>query len=789
MLNPESKRTFAMGTGTRASQYTKWKRRALATLIASACFPFTGDISFGQAPPKSQPTKPNTPPSKVPNAKKDTPPRKLTESEKAAQAVLNAYTDAANFQNSGAYPLAIEAWQKLLKNYPNDPLASKAKHYLGICYLQGDTPNYEQAISNLKAALQDPKIEVREETLVNLGRALFDSARNSEGDEKNKRLAESSSVFSKFLESYADGSFADQAIFYAGEAEYQLGKLDKAISFYRRLTESAATAKSAIRPDGFFALGVAYEEQNQPKLASEAYEAFLKSYPDHRLLREVQLRAAEQRLNLGNAAGAVELFQKLSTAKDAPLQDYVLYRYGYALAKAGKFNESSAVYQRLSKEFPSSKYANGSSLAAGQALMRDKNYDAAALVFNGLLAQKDESAAEAAHLLCQIKLAQNKPAEMVPIAKSALAWAAKFPQIVSLKMDLADGLAAGKETQGEARALYEQIANDHPEDGLAPRATYNVAFSALQLGQPADAKKWSETFAKRFTQDPLAPDVAYIFAESTLQLGQYKEAATAFEQLIAGQQTHPQRIDWELRLGHAEYLGGDLDKAVAHMDSVLNKSQDKLVQSEALFLKGASLVKQDKFPQAEEALKKCIATAPQWEQSDEAHLILAQAQTKASKPADAIKTLEKLVSDFPNSRFRTQAQYRLGQTAASNSDYQKAITYYDSVLAAKDKAYDDFAAFGKAFALMQLQNYQGALELLEKLSGKDRKDAIGAESRFARAVCLRNLGKNEDAIASLTELVSDSSSGFLPKNLSTNWDYCTRTWSSLIELQMRLDVL
>lgn len=737
-------------------------RQLLAALISFSFLHAAPEWSFGQAaaPPKvGQSNKPAPPSANVPTTNKGTPPRKLTEAEKAAQAVLNAYTDAANFQNSGAYPLAIEAWQKLLKNYPSDPLASKAKHYLGICYLQGETPDYPKAIANLRSALEDSKLEVREESLVNLGRALFDSARTTEGEEKNKKLAEASSVFSKFLESYADGSFADQAIFYAGEAEYQLGRLDKAISFYRRLTESPATSKSAIRPDGYFALGVAYEEQNQPKLAGEAYEEFLKAYPEHRLLREVQLRAAEQRLNQGNLQGAIDLFRKLSEDKNSPLQDYVLYRYGYALAKAGKFTESSAIYQRLSKEFPNSKYANGSSLAAGQALMRDKNYDGAAQAFKTLLPKQDETAAEAAHLLCQIALAQNKAADAVPVAKSALVWAGKMPQAVSLKLDLADGLSSLKDSQAEAKVLYEQIATQHADDPSAPRATYNVAFSALQLGNADEAKKWSETFAKRFAQDPLAPDVAYIFAESTLQLGQHKEAATAFEQLIAGQANNPQLLDWEMRLGHARYLGGDLDKAIAQMNAIIKRAPSKEIQAEASFLKGASLLKQDKFAEAEEALNQCISIAPQWTQSDEAHLILAQTQMKANKNDQAKKTLEKLIKDFPTSRFKTQAEYRLGQLSASTGNFPQAIIFYDSVLASKEKSYEDFAKFGKSYALMQMQEFQKALDLLTPLCAKERKDSIGAESRLAKAVCLRNLGKSADAAHFLAGLVADPTLG------------------------------
>ncbi|MDZ4849304.1 MAG: tetratricopeptide repeat protein [Pirellulaceae bacterium] len=691
---------------------------------------------------------------------KSTPPRKLTEAEKAAQAVLNAYTDAANFQNSGSYALAIEAWEKLLKSFPNDPLASKARHYLGLCYLRRDKADYETAIKYLRAALEDRKLEVREESLVELGRALSQSAMQTDASSKKKKLEEASKVFAAFLESYADGSYADQALFSAGEAEYQLGRYERAANYYRRLTDSnqPAMTKSALRPDALFSLGVVYEELKQNKLAMEAYEAFFKNYSKNRLANDVRLRLAEQYLALNKPTEAVELFAKASQEDNRDLQDYVLYRYGYALAKAGKFAESSKVYKELGEKFPQSPYASGSALAAGQALMRDKNFDQAAVYFKKLLANRDETASEAAHLLCQIAMMQGKAESAVPIARDALEWSASSPRFIALKMDLADGLASNQATLAEAKSMYEQIAVEHNDDAVAPRAAYNAAFSALQSGQLADAKRWSELFAKQYPQDALSPDVAYIYAESTLQLGQFAEAATAFEQLIAGQKDNPLRGAWELRLGHARFMAGDLDKAISQMMALAKDAKEKTVRAEAYFLIGASLMKQEKFSEAESALQRSLETAPNWSQADEALLVLAQAQLRGEKSKDAKKTLAKLLKDYPNSRFKQQAEFRVGQISASLGEFDQAISSYDSVLESNQgKNVKEVAAYGKAWVLMQKQDYQAAIELLKPLTQSDRQDAIAAEARLAHAICLRNTKKAAEAVADLERLVNEPS--------------------------------
>ncbi len=688
-------------------------------------------------PPRSAPTS---------TTKKAIPPRKLTEAEKAAQAVLNAYTDAANFQNSGALPLAIEAWQKLLKDFPKDPLSSKARHYLGLCYLRVEAPDYELAAKYLRSALEDKNLEVREEALVELGRALSQGAIQADGNAKKQKYEEASKVFATFLESYGDGSYADQALYYAGEAEFQLGRFDRAANLFRRLTDMPAMAKSALRPDAIFSLGVVYEEQKQAKLAVESYEAFLKSYPKNRLVQDVRLRLAEQLIATDKPLEAVVHFEAISK-NEGEMQDYILNRYGYALAKAGKFAESSAVFKTLSEKFPKSTYATGASLAAGQALMRDKKYDQAATYFQRLLPNKDSTASEAAHLLCQIALMKGPSTDAIAIARDALEWSSSSPRFVALKMDLAEALATVKESQPESRALFEQIAIEHPDDPLAPRAAYNAAFSALQAGQLADAQRWGEQFARKYPHDPLAPDVAYVVAESTLQLGQFAEAATAFEQLVAGQKEHSSREAWELRLGHARFMGNQLDEGISKMIKLAKNTKDEQVKAEALFLIGASLLRQEKFRDAEDAIQQSLDAAPKGAQADEAHLLLSQAQMRADRSKEAKSTLERLIKQFPNSRFRNTAELRLGQLTALAGDYEQSITHYDAILQGnQDKNVKDAAAYGKAWVLMQKKEFADAAKLLEPLAAPDRKDSIASEAALAQAICLRNLNQVKESI-------------------------------------------
>ncbi len=682
----------------------------------------------------------------------------LSDKEKRQEKAREIFADAANAQNNGAYPLAIEQWSKLLKEYPTDPLASSARHFLGVCYLQQEKPNFSSAIEQFRISLQDAESKQREESLVNLGWSLYQEGIVSAGDSRKQMLGESAKVLAALVEKYPDSSHADKAMFYAGESEARLGNLDKAISLYNQLLQNRALENSSVRPDALFGLAVTYDEQQQPKLAKENYDLFLAKYAGNALSKEVRLRSAEIAIKDDQIDQAVQLLEQVVSAKDFEKStgaDYALYRYGFALAKSGKFNESAEVYQRLSTLFPNSQYSQNSSLAAGQTLMRDKKFDEAFKAFERLLAGKDDRASEASHWMCQIVIVQNKPSEAIAIARKALEWGSKSPSAALLKMDLADGLSATPEGKVEARTLYEQIAVENAEDAMAPRATYNAAFAALQVGALADAQRWSEAFAKRFPNDPLASDVAYIRAESTLQLGQHESAATAFEQLITAEPKNPMRSSWETRLAAARYLGGQYEKALELTTKAIKEKQEPTALAESLFLQGASLLKLEKLEQAIKALQKSNQTDAKWGQADEVLVILAEAQNALGKKEEAKLTLQKILKEYPNSRFKPQVEFRLGQILSSMNDFDRAIIAYDSVLnSSKDKSLIEYSSYGKAFILIQKEQYGPALQLLEPIASDTREDGVGYEARVAKAICLRQLGKPKDAVQVLKQLLN-----------------------------------
>src|SRR5262245_36090804 len=74
----------------------------------------------------------------------------------SSEAAVRQYSDAAALYNRMVYDLAADEWGKFLEKFPNDPLAPKARHYLGICLLE--QKKYDQARKTLEALVaENPK--------------------------------------------------------------------------------------------------------------------------------------------------------------------------------------------------------------------------------------------------------------------------------------------------------------------------------------------------------------------------------------------------------------------------------------------------------------------------------------------------------------------------------------------------------------------------------------------------------------------------------------------------------
>ncbi|MCC9655961.1 tetratricopeptide repeat protein [Rhodopirellula halodulae] len=674
-------------------------------------------------------------------------------------AAVAMYADAANFQTNGAIDLAIDTWQKFLKQFPESPLASKASHYLGVCYMQRDTPDLKAAADAFAVALKDKKYELREESLSNRGWCLY-AATGSDDAADEKLLREAVDTYNMLTREFPDSRLLDRAYFYRGESQYSLGDLDAAVKSYDAMLQLDDVGDSPLRCDALYARGVALEELERFDQAQSSYQQLLDACAGSELIVDVQIRMGDMDLLQGKLDSAIKQFAAVTSNTSATEDDraYSFFRQGFAHAQNGSPGDASKSYEALLSEYPESPYAAAATLASAQTLYQAGDLDAAAKRFRDVLEGSDpEAATESAHWLARIELgkANRDPAQATEPAKTALKVASsrieKGPQgkfAVALKLDAAEALSLLPERLDEAFERYRQISQEHADHPLAPRALYNAAFVALKLGKANDAIQLANEFEQKHANDPLAPDASFVGAEALLANSKPAEAAAQYQELINNTQhrNHPERSTWILRAATAWKAADQPEKTISLVRENLDGLKSPDQKAEALMLAGQSELVLGKADEAAATFQQSREVSPEWSRSDEAFLMAGQSQLKAGKRDAAEGIWKELVRTAPETRAADQARYKLGQLASGDKNFAQAIEYFQPVLDAKrDTALLPFARYAMGMAQLQSQQYDSAAASLTDVITESPDHSLMDDALLARGIARRNL--NEDAAA------------------------------------------
>ena len=673
----------------------------------------------------------------------------------SSQEALAVFSDAANFQNNGAYELAVEEWAKFVKTYPDDPQASKANHYLGVCRMQ--LKDYAGAAAAFAAATKFPKFELTEEAYLNLGWCQFKQAEGG----KQELFARSVATLSDMLKMFpaGKGKLADQALFYQAEAYYLQGQKKQAVSAYTQLVKQFK--QSSLRSDALYALGVTQEELGDYPAAAVTYDLYLSESPDAKLKTEVEMRKAETILQTGLAAekagdnaaaktsfaSAENAFAEVVGVENFPLADHATYRQALCVLKLGDYDRAATLYASIPESYPNSNYSGEAILSAGRAYYRAEKYDQASTWFAKAIAAGKEEAVEAAHWLSRVQIRSGDFAAAAATAEAALPQAAKSPFLVALQMDIADAYYEQPEKRADAMAKYIAISVEHPQAKQAPQALYNGAFGALELGQYEAAQKHVAEFRSKYQAHRLRPDIDYISAEANLQLAKYDVAEAEYKQLTTSQADHPEIPNWLNRYALSLYLQKKYQATIDTLTAQLAAFQTPASLAEAKYLIGASHFFLNQFDQAEAALQASLAADEKWRQADETLLVLSRAQRGQEKLAAAKRTIQRLFTAFPQSSLTDQAHFRLGEYDYAGKKYDAAMKEYEIVITDHPQSiYVPFALYGQGWSQLKTQAHAAAAASFTKLIDGYADHKLRPEALFARGMCRRQTNDFADGV-------------------------------------------
>ena len=676
---------------------------------------------------------------------------------------LAVYADAANFQTGGAVDLAIEGWRKFIREYPKDPKVSKAAHYLGVCYMQQDPPDYGEAVMAFDQALKDGQYELREESLANLGWCLYAKATVAENVNKQD-LQRVVRTFQMLRTENPESRFLDRVFFYSGEAEYGLGNAGRAIKYYDQLLSMPKASKSPLRCDALYARGVAQEELEEVDSAIGSFEQLLRTCKDDQLAIDVHLRLGDLRIMRREFVQAVESFQNAIDATDSMEdQSYAIFRQAFAHVQSNQPAEAAKLYETLASEYSGSPYAASASLSAAQSLYRSGNLEEAAKRFSGVVreSRSKEVATEASHWLARIAIGKGDHAGAVKWVESQMKRGAQGEYATELRLDLADALAMNPPTVSRSIAVFEKVFREDPESQFAPRALYNAAFSALQVGKANRALALSGEFLDRFKGHPLSGDVNFVRAESSLAAGEKEQAVAIYQSLVkSAGENNPQRAVYVLRLGAATNAARMYQETVSSLSKEVASLKGPDQKAEAFLLVAQAHQSLGQDEEASTAYAQAVKASPQGPRALEARLLQGQSLLESGNSTKAREIWNAMVSSQPNGQMASQAEYKLAELEGSEGKHDEAQKRYMRILNSKtDAGLQPYAQFGVGFSNFQKGEFAQAAKTLSVLLKDFPKHTLAREALLTRGVCFRKLEKPKLARIDLERFLESQPTG------------------------------
>jgi cellulose synthase operon protein C len=462
----------------------------------------------------------------------------------------------------------------------------------------------------------------------------------------------------------ADAAIRARALAGLGKAYRELGKPAEAAAVFASMLELAPTDPMA--PEVALARARALEADKQVDAAIKAYSVILEKFPKSNQGPQAALAQARLFAQADRTDEAVRAFERVAddqTVRES-LQsagitpDAVLSEWGWVLVDADKPADSDRVFARLLKEYPNSPHAADARFNLAESANLARNYAEVVRLLTPLTAAKLVEAGAAANP-AETKGERGTPG---PSAKAASSDSLRrlLPAVL---YRLGRSQAELKDWTGAVTTLDRLLA-DFPDNPYRRDAQYLRAESALRNGDAAAAEKG---FAALLAEPPgandpkgMLPAVRIKRIQCWVALKRWKDALeSAQAEKLTLATGDPARAELDYMTGQALLGLGQIEKARAAFQAVLDARKDGELAAQAQLMRGETYFHQDQFHEALRDFLKVdiLHDAPRWQAA--ALLEAGKVYERLDQWADAAETYKRLLSAFSKEPSAAEAQQRL----------------------------------------------------------------------------------------------------------------------------------
>ncbi|MGD0897762.1 MAG: tetratricopeptide repeat protein [Thermoguttaceae bacterium] len=456
-------------------------------------------------------------------------------------------------------------------------------------------------------------------------------------------------------------------------------------------------------------------------------DAFRAAYAAHKLLPDATYVAAEARLGqrrLGEAEKLyAELIEKYPQHADAETWKV---RRAIALHLDKKYKEAVAWLRSVVPQVKDRDVLAEAQYLLGTDLAEQNEFGDAATALEASLAARPKwrQAYETLLLLGHVYYRQGSAARAKETLQKLTAEFSESKLLDRAHFRLAEYAAAGGDPK-TAAAEYRRVANEWPQDPLAPRALYGLGWALFDQNDFAGAEAAQDTLVTKYPQHALVTRARYARGIARHQLGKFAEAAPDLAALL-----------------------GVADATPAE-------------KTDARYVLGLCQVELKKPHEAAATFRTLLKEDPNYASADKVLYKLAWALRADGKEAEAVEVFAQLVKQCPASFHWPESQFHVGEAAYKAGKFQAAATAYAAALDKAGKSeLGEKAAHKLGWTYFRLDNAAEAQRTFRMQRDSWPRGPLAADAAFMEAECLFQLKKYPEALAAYQQAKGPSSKDF-----------------------------
>ncbi len=534
---------------------------------------------------------------------------------------------------------------------------------------------------------------------------------------KEKKPAEALAVVTSVLPKASNSTFLPQLLLDQADAVYEIpDRRKESVGLYADL--AAKHPKQSVAPQALYMAGFAARELGDYDAARKYAEAFLKIYPDDRLVPDVSHVLAESAL-LSN-----------------------------------HLSEAEQLYARLLKQFPDHADAHLWQIRRALAFQLQKKHAEVIELLAPMLAtlQNPDLQAEAQFLIGTSQLEMNQPEAAIKSLEASLAAQPKWLQADATLLALAQAYRRQQDFAA-ARKAVQRLIDEFPESKLLDKAHFRLGEYAFLTGDSETAAAQYGQVVDVWPNSPLVPYALHELGCVQLSRKELPAAEKTLSRLLDEYGKHEIAPRARYARGMVRQQAGKYAEALDDLQAALSAKPAIAETSNARFLVGLCQVELKQYDAAAATFRSLLKDDPSYSAADRARYQLAWSLKLAGKQAEAADAFDQLAEKHPDSPLAAEALHNVGQFAYDAKDYiRSAKAYYAAMQKSDDAELAEKAAYKYGWSFYHLRDFDNAQKAFQYQRGMYPKGPLAPEAAFMEAECLYEQKKYPEALAAYDQV-------------------------------------